>query len=101
MSLVVARQWGSMIVVVGDTHLVNPHGERVGLLQGIVKTRILTDNLCVSFVGSLHWAEVALQEVDRSSIKDVTMVKEILSRIHRESNETVDFLFARRPPYLS
>jgi hypothetical protein len=98
MSLVVARQWGSMIAIVGDTHLVQSYGERAGLLQGIIKTRILADDLCVSFAGSLHWAEVALKEVDTRSVKDASRVKGVLSRIHSDSDGAVDFLVAEAAP---
>jgi hypothetical protein len=36
-----------MVIVVGDTHLTQPLGEAAGLLQGAIKTRILTDTLRV------------------------------------------------------
>jgi len=98
MSLVVAQQWDSMIVVVGDTHLVDPYGDRIGPLQGIVKTRILADHLCISFAGSLYWAEVAFRELDQGAVQDVNTAIEILGRIHRESNQAVDFLVASSKP---
>ena len=101
MSLIVARQAGPHIVRVGDTHLTDPLGsERASALQGIIKIRILSDTLCVSFAGSLYWAEVGFAELENLGAVTIEAVTDILVKVHQDSSRSADFLVATTMPSL-
>jgi hypothetical protein len=99
-SLVIGRQTGHDLVILSDTCLTDPLRSGPVNLQGIIKTRIFTDTLCVSFAGKLHWAEAGLRELSSVSTDELTglRVTEILARIHSESSQATDFLIATASP---
>jgi tetratricopeptide (TPR) repeat protein len=100
-SLIVARQAGPHIVRVGDTHLTDPLGsERASALQGIIKIRILSDTLCVSFAGSLYWAEVGFAELENLGAVTIEAVTDILVKVHQDSSRSTDFLVTTTMPSL-
>jgi hypothetical protein len=99
MSLVVARCVGATIVIVGDTHLTDPTktGPR-SLLQGVVKTRMLTDELAISFAGSIRWVEIAFRALDNLLPVTVDRVTETLVQVHRDSSGLAEFIVASANP---
>jgi hypothetical protein len=99
-SLIIARQSGPHLLILGDTHLTDPVRNGPCNLQGIIKTRIFKDTLCVSFAGRLDWAEIAFQELSSCSPDDLTAdrVAELLERIHGQSSRSTDFLVATARP---
>lgn len=94
MSLVVARRWGSMIVLASDTHATDDHGAGNRFLEGIVKIRILNEDICIAFAGRLFWAEKALSEIDALPNLSHDAVVSVLERVHNESGSLVDFIVA-------
>ena len=98
MSLVVARRWGSMIVLASDTHATDHHGTGYRFLEGIVKIRILAEDICVAFAGMLSWAETALSEIDALQNLNHDAVVSVLERVHNQSGRLVDFIVAVSRP---
>lgn len=103
MSLVVARLEGAHLFIISDTHLTDPRGSsHVCLLEGVIKTTVVTDTLSVSFSGSLYWAEVGLGEIDRlkgvSTDLELADIVGCLLRIHRQCSSMTDFLIGQARP---
>ncbi len=128
MTLVVAQLLGEHLAIVGDTHVTDPQaggrprllegvvksprtwrgrmvtaGGRPRLLEGVVKSRILADRFCVSFAGSLFWAEEGFRALDSAGCDgmEVTAVADVLLPIHARSlaeGRPVDFLIAGSAP---
>ncbi len=99
MSLAVARQINGIITILSDTHLTNPvRKPRQRLVQGVIKSRILNDSLCVSFAGIKHWAKVGLSAVEKQPLAAADEVAATLLRIHEQSSQSTDFLIAAADP---
>jgi len=103
MSLIVARKDGNKLGIVSDTRLTFPYHETKGLktspLDGIVKTIILHENLCVSFAGELEHAELAFKEIKDSN--EPNFVLQALEKFHKLSSEKTEFLFCISKPQLT
>lgn len=94
MSLIVARKEGNQLAIVSDTKLTYPNhevkGQKENPRDGVIKSIILTNNLCVSFAGEIDYAENAFTEIgERGNIDEVI---DILYRHHIISNQKIEFL---------
>lgn len=102
MSLIVARKDGNKLCVVSDTKLTYPNHETKRLktspIDGIVKTIILHDNLCVSFAGEIEQAELAFKAIKNST--DINVILQTLEKFHKLSFEKTEFLFCIGKPQL-
>ena len=99
MSLVVARCLGSMVYIVSDTFLTDARREDPrSLLQGVIKTRVMTDELAISFAGLIVWIEDAFRELDRQSPLTAESVLDTLLRVHRGSAGEAEFVLATASP---
>jgi hypothetical protein len=61
MSLVVARVHGKQIYIVSDTKLTDAYGKKIYPTQGIIKSIILNQNVCLCFAGIAEYADSALK----------------------------------------
>lgn len=94
MSLIVARKSEGQLCIVSDTKLSYPNHEVKGLKdspsEGVVKSVIINQNICISFAGELSYAEAALRLIfENDSIENII---EILKRYHVESDYRTEFL---------
>jgi tetratricopeptide (TPR) repeat protein len=100
MSLIVARKQGNQIAIVSDTKLTYPDHEikrqKDDPFEGVIKTIILDDDLCVSFAGEIVHAENAFLEIGKKQNFDEVI--EILYRHHRISNQKTEFLVCSGKP---
>jgi hypothetical protein len=100
MSLIVARKEGNQIAIVSDTKLTYPNheikGQKESPKEGILKTIILSTNLCVSFAGEIEHAENALREIENNC--NFNEVVEILYKYHKISNHQTEFLVCSANP---
>lgn len=100
MSLIVARKSGNQIAIVSDTKLTFPNHETKNLKEnpseGVIKSIILTDNVCISFAGEIEQAEEAFAEIDeKNSFEEVI---EILYKHHTISKQKTEFLVCSGKP---
>lgn len=98
MSLIVARQFGQDLMIFGDTYFTDVHGIGPPDLRGIIKTVVLTDSLCISFAGNVHWATDALRELSLLGLQGPDDVASVLLRVHNDSKCSTDFLVASATP---
>lgn len=103
MSLIVARKDGHKIGIVSDTKLTYPNHETKNLKtspkDGVVKTVILSENLCVSFAGEIEPAELALKEINNST--DTNSILHLLEKYHHLSKGETEFIFCIGKPDLT
>lgn len=103
MSLIVARKDGRKIGIVSDTKLTYPNHETKNLktspIDGVVKTVILNENLCVSFAGEIEPAELALKEINIST--DTNSILHLLEKFHHFSKGETEFIFCIGKPDLT
>ena len=102
MSLVVARKNRNACYIVSDTHWINHlKKEEATPLQGVVKSSILSPNLCVCFAGDLDSAGQALRTYsvydDDSNL--VTRTVDHFLNHHHLSNKGTDFILAFGSPH--
>lgn len=88
-----------MVYVVSDTFLTNPRREGPrSLLQGVIKTRVMTDELAISFAGLITWIETGFHELDRQSPLTADIARDVLLRVHRDSAGEAEFVLATASP---
>jgi hypothetical protein len=100
MSLIVARKEGNQIAIVSDTKLTYPNhevkGQKDNPTEGIIKTIILSPDLCISFAGEIDHAENALKEIDNNCNHNDVIA--ILYKHHKISNQETEFLVCSGKP---
>jgi len=102
MTLVVGRLEPPHLFVFSDSHLTERYRTSLGnQLEGVVKTRILTDTLSVSFAGNMHWVEKAFQRIEphvSGQSVDPGTVADILLAEHVNSDRKTEFVLASLLP---
>src|SRR5688500_18747112 len=100
MSLIVARKSENQLSIVSDTKLIYPNHEVKGLKsnpsEGMIKSIIISPDICVSFAGNFDEAENAFKEIQAGESLDKIM--EILKRFHKLSNYKTEFLLCYGQP---
>lgn len=100
MSLIVARKDGEHIVIVGDTQLSYPNQtvKRLKTLprEGVLKSVIINDSICISFANVVRHAEEALKTINPDATPNEVLT--ILERFHRSSEEETDFILSSNMP---
>ncbi|MBI3129246.1 MAG: tetratricopeptide repeat protein [Candidatus Tectomicrobia bacterium] len=103
MSLVVAKKTNKFFCIVGDSQLTLTNATHQNPLQGILKSVILSSNLCVSFAGNLHFAEEAIRTIPSIEKSTLQTVIDHFLRWHEKSTEahasTTDFILAIGEPH--
>jgi hypothetical protein len=100
MSLIVARKDGEHIVIVGDTQLTYPNQavKRLKTLprEGVLKSVIINDSICVSFANVVKHAEEALKAISPNTT--TSNILTILEHYHHSSEEETDFILSTSIP---
>lgn len=63
-------------------------------LSGILKSIIITPEICISFAGNIDHAHSALEKIFSDQIFDLSHLKILLLCVHVEENEEIDFSIA-------
>ena len=95
MTLVAARIAQGAIFIVGDTKLTfGRTKEKVPITRGVLKTKIIADDLTISFAGNQYIADVALRSITRKDA--VSDIVELLLTAHKSTDpeDTADFIVA-------
>lgn len=103
MSLIVAHSFGKAIYIVSDTKLTHAYGGKIPPTEGVLKSTILSPNICVSFAGQDGFADEALQSYSSGSHK-LEHFDQIVSHFlewHRKAERLTDFIIAFGSPYYS
>lgn len=101
MTLVVARKIDDTLVIVSDSKVTDDAMLHPSLLNGALKTIVVSSTLCVSFAGNVPLATEALAEVITGSIRDRDDLIVHLLKCHRQCSGACDFLIAcHKPPIL-
>lgn len=101
MSLIVARKIRNAYIIVGDSRLLDPKQGSISLPRdSVIKSLIIAPDFCVSFAGSLSFANDAIRGFKYEWLKDSTQSKIIdhFFTIHSDSNRQVDFILVWNEP---
>jgi hypothetical protein len=103
MSLIVARKFGNQLSIVSDTKLTyNNVGASISLdspFEGVIKSVIFNDNLCVSFAGELtEVIDAGIDQIAAWTSIEIGKVIEFLTGIHNVSEQKTDFIIATGKP---
>lgn len=96
MTLIVARKLGSSAVIVGDTHLTNElTKDTVPIWRGMIKSTLLTAEVCLSFAGNSFFAKKALHALPNLASSDRKFIlTEHFLQWHQFSKFETDFIIA-------
>src|SRR5262245_53519862 len=97
MSLVVARQSGDAVYLVGDTQMTFPWEQKSRPEEGIIKLPILRRDLCVGIAGEIAFADGAVASLAASTVTRDAIVAHFVDW-HRRSDGKTDFIVAFGPP---
>jgi hypothetical protein len=99
MTLVLARIVQGAIFLVGDTKLILERTkEKVSTTRGVLKTKVVSDGLAVSFAGNQYIADNALQSLHKAD--NVDGVLDHLLKAHRSTRneDSADFIVSSLEP---
>lgn len=92
MSLIVARKHKNNLLIFSDTKLTYKFKDKNSPKDGTIKAIILSPKLSLCYAGDVHFAELALNEIeDKNSIE---LIQNILLNHHIDSNQVTDFILA-------
>lgn len=98
MTLVVARKINDALAIVCDTKITNELVLFPSLLDGALKTIVVSTSLCVSFAGSVDIANKALEHIIAGSVHGRDNVIAHLLKCQRQNRSACDFLVACHEP---
>jgi hypothetical protein len=64
----------------------------------VIKSRIVSDSLSISFAGSIYWAEIGLSAIEKRPLATAEEIATTLLGVHIESSQSTDFLIAAIDP---
>ncbi len=96
MTLVVGRITQGGIRVDSDSRITDPNIvlNRNSIFSGLLKTIILNPSISVSYAGGVQTAQTAIEELYQLDSLDIGRGKNLLLKIHLESDNETDFLIA-------
>jgi hypothetical protein len=100
MTLVVAHRIGGYPYIVSDTKPSPQNQSHVPFHAGLLKSLIVTPELCISFAGNTHTAENAVLEFKASGIsdRDETRTVDFFKGVHSQTPNDIQFILAFGKP---
>ena len=94
MTLVIGRICGGALRIDSDSKITDPRivSNRNNIFSGLLKSVILSPHICVSYAGDVAIAQNAIEELYKLSEISIKNVKNLLLKIHIESDSATDFL---------
>tara|TARA_R110000850_G_scaffold145408_4_gene267498 strand:- start:17937 stop:18824 length:888 start_codon:yes stop_codon:yes gene_type:complete len=94
MTFVVARIIGDDLFIESDSRVTDQSKVRQDPLCGLLKTVLVCPTICISFAGSVHFAELALRKIIDEKVFNAEAIYHALLTIADGSRNSVEFIIA-------